>query len=49
MSDNAHATITITCVDNVPARLGVTEILKEKSDYRNYSNEPKYWLDFGNS
>jgi len=49
ISETARATITITCVDNVKARFGVAEILKEKSNYRNYSNEPKYWLDFGNS
>ncbi len=46
---NAKATITITCVDNVKSRFGVADILKEKSDYRNYSNEPKYWMDFGNN
>lgn len=49
LPQNAKATITITCVDNVKTRFGVAEILKEKSNYRNYSNEPKYWLDFGNS
>lgn len=49
LPENAKATITITCVDNVKTRFGVAEILKEKSNYRNYSNEPKYWLDFGNS
>lgn len=47
--ENAQANITITCVDNVKARFEVAEILKTKSNYRNYSNEPKYWLDFGNS
>lgn len=47
--DNAKATITITCVDNVKARFGVAEILKGKYKYGNYRDEPKYWLDFGNS
>ena len=45
----ARAIITITCVDNVQARFGVAEILKELSYRRHYQDEPKYWLDFGNS
>lgn len=49
LPEEAKATITITCVDNVKARFGVAEILKENNNYRNYSNTPKYWLDFGNS
>lgn len=47
--ENARATITITCVDNVQARFGVAEMLKEGSYRRHYQDEPKYWLDFGNS
>ncbi|KUJ56214.1 MULTISPECIES: PRTRC system ThiF family protein [Chryseobacterium] len=47
--ENAKATITLTCVDNVQARFGVAEILKDKDDYRTFYNEPKYWMDFGNS
>ncbi|MDM1086493.1 PRTRC system ThiF family protein [Myroides odoratimimus] len=48
--EKARATIYITCVDNVQARFGVAEILKEQSQRRrNYQDEPKYWLDFGNS
>ena len=43
------ATITISCVDSVQARFNVAEILKEKMDYGSYRNEPKYWMDFGNS
>lgn len=49
LPENARATITITCVDNVKARFGVAEILKEASYRRHYQDEPKYWLDFGNS
>jgi PRTRC genetic system ThiF family protein len=49
LPDNAKVTITITCVDNVKARFGVAEILTGKNDYRNYSNEPRYWMDYGNS
>src|SRR3970282_1642444 len=47
--EEARATIYITCVDNVQARFGVAEILKEVSNRRYHSDEPKYWLDFGNS
>jgi PRTRC genetic system ThiF family protein len=36
-------------VDNVKARFGVAEILKEISNRRHHRDEPKYWLDFGNS
>jgi PRTRC genetic system ThiF family protein len=49
LPENAKAIITITCVDNVQARFGVAEILKEASYGRHYQDEPKYWLDFGNS
>ncbi|WP_126652175.1 PRTRC system ThiF family protein [Chryseobacterium aureum] len=44
-----RSVVTITCVDNVRTRFDVGEILNKKSDYGNYNNEPKYWLDFGNS
>ena len=48
LPENAKSTIYITCVDNVQARFGVAEILKEISYRRNYNrDEPKYWLDFG--
>jgi PRTRC genetic system ThiF family protein len=47
--EEAQATITITCVDNVQARFGVAEILNALSNRRNHRDEPKYWLDFGNS
>lgn len=49
LPEHARAIITITCVDNVQARFGVAEILKEASYRRHYQDEPKYWLDFGNS
>jgi PRTRC genetic system ThiF family protein len=49
LPQNALATICITCVDNVQARFGVAEILKELTNRRNYRDTPKYWLDFGNS
>ncbi|MCO5241525.1 MAG: PRTRC system ThiF family protein [Chitinophagaceae bacterium] len=47
--EEAQATITITCVDNVKARFGVAEILNILGNRRNYRDTPKYWLDFGNS
>nr|WP_294894815.1 PRTRC system ThiF family protein [uncultured Pedobacter sp.] len=47
--EEAKAIITITCVDNVQARFGVAEILKELCNHRHYRDTPKYWLDFGNS
>ena len=47
--ENAQATLYITCVDNVQARFGVAEILKEISNRRHHRDEPKYWFDFGNS
>ena len=49
LPEYAQATIYITCVDNVKARFGVAEILKELSSRRHHRDEPKYWLDFGNS
>lgn len=47
--EEAQATLYITCVDNVQARFAVAEILKEISNRRHHRDEPKYWLDFGNS
>lgn len=47
--ENAKATIYITCVDNVQARFGVAEILKELSNRRHHRDQSKYWIDFGNS
>jgi len=47
--EKSRAIITITCVDNVQTRFGVADILKELDYRRHYQDEPKYWLDFGNS
>jgi PRTRC genetic system ThiF family protein len=49
LPENAKANITITCVDNVRTRFNVAEVLKEKVNYGSYRDEPKYWMDFGNS
>jgi len=49
LPENAQATIFVTCVDSVQARFGVADILKETNNHRHHRDEPKYWLDFGNS
>ncbi len=49
LPDKAKAIIYITCVDNVQARFDIAEMLKEMSERRMSREEPKYWLDFGNS
>ncbi|SFO11865.1 PRTRC system ThiF family protein [Paenimyroides ummariense] len=49
LPENARATIYITCVDNVQARFNIAEMLKSMSKRRANRDEPKYWLDFGNS
>lgn len=48
-SEEAKATITMTCVDNVQSRFEVAEVLKDNDNSKSYSNQPKYWIDFGNS
>lgn len=49
IAENARATIYISCVDTVQARFEIAQMLKEMSTHRATRNEPKYWLDFGNS
>ncbi|KOS05262.1 thiamine biosynthesis protein ThiF [Flavobacterium akiainvivens] len=49
LPENANATIYITCVDNVQVRFDIAEMLKAMSKRRMNRDEPKYWLDFGNS
>ncbi|MBD0724807.1 hypothetical protein B6A10_06410 [Flavobacterium sp. L1I52] len=46
---NAKTTIFITCVDNVQTRFNIAEMLKAMNQSRMSRDEPKYWLDFGNS
>lgn len=53
ISDNpqlAMSTLTISCVDTVPARFEMADILKQidKSN-GHYRDAPRYWMDFGNS
>lgn len=47
--EQAKASITISCVDNVAARFKIADILRELQNERLYRNQPKYWIDFGNS
>jgi PRTRC genetic system ThiF family protein len=49
LPENAMATIYITCVDNVKARFDIAAMLKATNHRRVYRDEPKYWLDYGNS
>lgn len=49
MPDNAHANLTITCVDNIKARFDVADILEEETKRHYFRDSPLYWLDFGNS
>ncbi len=49
LPENAKATIYITCVDNVQARFDIAEMLKAMSKCRMNRDEPKYWIDMGNS
>lgn len=47
--EHTAATIYISCVDSVKARFGIAEILQELTKEAFYRNQPKYWMDFGNS
>jgi len=48
--ENASATITIGCVDTVPARVEIAHILKKLNrNMGNSRNQPLYYMDFGNS
>jgi PRTRC genetic system ThiF family protein len=48
--DDGKANIYITCVDNVKARLDISDFLTQQAKSNRYErNKPLYWLDFGNS
>ncbi|MGV3766783.1 MAG: PRTRC system ThiF family protein [Chitinophagaceae bacterium] len=49
LPEQALASMYISCVDSVQARFGIAEILKATAADRNYRNEPKYWMDIGDS
>lgn len=48
--DNLNGDIFITCVDSVPSRFAIVNVLKNLSKERTYTPyKPIYWVDFGNS
>lgn len=50
LPENTKSTIYISCVDNVQTRFDIAEMLTAMSKQRRANREePKYWLDFGNS
>ncbi|CAN1534164.1 PRTRC_ThiF, PRTRC system ThiF family protein [Flavobacteriaceae bacterium] len=49
LPSNSEATIYVSCVDSVQARFEIADILNLQNDRRHHRDEPKYWLDFGNS
>lgn len=48
LPSNAKATIYITCTDSAKSRFEIADILKY-SNPRHHRDDPKYWMDFGNS
>lgn len=48
-SRELRATIYISCVDNVAARFEIAEVLHALVGGRAQRDDPKYWIDFGNS
>jgi PRTRC genetic system ThiF family protein len=49
LPNKVEATLYISCVDSVQARFEIADILNLQKGHRYYRDEPKYWLDFGNS
>lgn len=47
--DQENATITISCIDSVTSRFEIASILEKTITSRVHHNQPKYWMDFGNS
>jgi len=47
--EHAGASIYITCLDSAKARFSIAAILQTLSNESLYRNQPKYWIDFGNS
>ncbi|KOP38891.1 MULTISPECIES: PRTRC system ThiF family protein [unclassified Flavobacterium] len=45
---NANASIYITCTDSVKSRFEIADIL-QYSRRAHHRDDPKYWIDFGNS
>lgn len=49
LPEGAGAAIYISCVDSVKARFEIATILNSLNNSGQYSDRPRYWLDFGNS
>ncbi len=49
LPENATATMYISCVDSVAARFEIADMLRNLTSQMLYRNQPKYWMDFGNS
>jgi PRTRC genetic system ThiF family protein len=49
MPEHAQTSIYISCVDSVKARFEIAGMIQELKSGKAYRNEPKYWIDFGNS
>ncbi|MTD67663.1 PRTRC system ThiF family protein [Flavobacterium sp. LC2016-13] len=49
LPNNAVANIFISCVDSVKSRFDIADILSVQKNRRHHRDDPKYWLDFGNS
>lgn len=47
--ENAKSTIYISCVDSVAARFEIADMLHGMAIERPYTNQSKYWMDFGNN
>lgn len=46
---HAGACIYISCVDSIKARFGIADIIECLRNDNSYLNQPRYWMDFGNS
>lgn len=50
LHNEGTANLYISCVDNVPARLGIADFLSNGDKGSRYErNKPLYWMDIGNS
>ena len=50
LPNEGKANIYVSCVDNVPARHGIAEFLRQSERASRYErNKPLYWMDIGNS
>ncbi len=47
--NEGKANFYISCVDNIKARLGIADVLRDFANERRYErNKPLYWMDLGN-